>query len=346
MTDAAPATTGPASTEPTTPAQHAPRTPLGRWLFAPVPLGRLAAYRTLVYLFVVYDVAFRSSAALAKADVASSLYRPLRVARLLPFLPEPSHAVVLVTFWGLIVLAPLAAFSRRPRALGVAVFVLYFEWMLIAMSYGKVDHDRLGFLVALALLPTAGRARYGDATATEAAGWAFRMIQLAAIATYFLAAWAKLRFGGVHWLWGSTLAWAIERRGTWFSTWLLGLPLLLRLFQVFMVGFEALSPAIFFVSERTRRRLVVGLYGFHAVTALALTITFAPHLVAMAAFLPVEALTPVRWARGLGQRPDSRLGRALGLGKGAGGGAAGHAVAVAGHPPVDGPGQGEHDAVP
>jgi hypothetical protein len=48
----------------------------------------------------------------------------------------------------------VGATGRAPRLLGWTIFVLYFEWMIIAMSYGKVDHDRFAFLVALAVLPT------------------------------------------------------------------------------------------------------------------------------------------------------------------------------------------------
>lgn len=283
--------------------------PLGRWLFEPVPLARLAAFRTLVYLFVVYDVLGRSDPVWGKAQVAADLYRPLLVARLLPF-PEPTPWLVAGTGWTLVVLAAVAAALRRPRAIGFAVFVLYFQWMLLAMSYGKVDHDRLGILVALALLPTAGRAAHGERGRSEAAGWVFRMVQLAVVATYFLAAWAKLRYGGVGWLWGSTLSWAIQRRGTAFSTWLLAYPLALQSLQVLTVAFEAASPLIFVLPDRARRRCVLLLYAFHGFTALALSITFAPHLVAMASFLRVERITPVRWGRrmldALGRRPHDR----------------------------------------
>ena len=65
------------------------------------------------------------------------------------------------------------------------------------MSYGKIDHDRFGLLVALAVLPTAGRARHGDKETTEAGGWALRLTQVGVVCTYFLASMAKLRFGGL-----------------------------------------------------------------------------------------------------------------------------------------------------
>ena len=275
---------------------------LGRWLFTPIPLARFAAFRTLVYAFIFIDVVFMSGPARSRAAVSPDLYVPLTIARVLPF-PTPTHAVVTATFWALLVLAPIAAFGRRPRLLGAAVFVLYLEWMLIAMSYGKVDHDRLGILVALALLPTVGRARHGDPTESEAAGWVFRMVQLAVIATYFLAACAKMRFGGIGWLWGGTLGWAIERRGTMWSNWLLQLPLVLVFVPIGMVAFEALSPLIFFVKESAQRKIVVGFYVFHVITIMALKISFAPHLIAMTSFLPLERVTPIRWVQAAVRRP-------------------------------------------
>lgn len=345
--------TAPAVGLPTATATATGSSRLGRWLFAPVPLSRAAAFRTVVYLFVMLDAVFWSNTTKAKADISTQLYVPLRIARILWFMPEPTHAVVTGTFWGLVILGPLAAFGRFPRVLGIAVFLLYLEWMLVAMSYGKVDHDRFGILIALALLPTIGRARHGDATPSEAAGWVFRMVQLAVVATYFLAAWAKLRFGGVKWMWSNTLAWAVSRRGTMFSKWLLNYPLILQLTQVGMIAFEALSPLIFWAKEKTQHKVVAGLYLFHLITALSLTITFTPHLVAMLAFLPLEKVTPIEWARRLVARPAAAAaaaaagaasvgvgldGVALGLREGALGGAAGHAVAVAGDPAVDGPG--------
>lgn len=317
----------------------------GSWLLPVMPLGRVAALRTLVYAFVFVDVFRWSSLVRAKGDLDLDLYQPLRIARLLTFIPEPTHLVVEVCYWSLLVLAPLAATGRLPRLLGASVFLLYGQWMLIAMSYGKVDHDRFAMLIALALLPTVGRARHGDLRGSQAAGWALRVIQLAVIATYFLAAWAKMRFGGLEWLTNATLAWAILRRGTSFSTWLLAYPVLLQALQVGIVAFEAASPVVFVVGERWRRRLVAGLYGFHVVTGLAITITFTPHLVAMTCFFPLERLRPVealrrRWP---GRGPaGSGPGLALAGGEGAGGGAAGHPVAVAGHPPVGEPGDPPH----
>ncbi|WP_338037136.1 MFS transporter permease [Natronosporangium hydrolyticum] len=311
-----------------------------RWLTAPVPLGRVAAFRTLVYVFVIADVLFFTHWVRAHAAIPGELYQPLLVGRLLP-LPTPTAALVYGVFAGLLVTAAVAATGRWPRLTGALVAVLYFQWMIIAMSYGKVDHDRFAFLIALAVLPTIGRARHGDRTRSEATGWALRVVQLAVIATYFLAAWAKLRYGGLEWITSATLTWAIIRRGTFLAELLLALPWLLILAQLGIVLFELLSPLVFVLRERWQLRVVGFFYSFHLVTFAMITISFLPHLVAMASFLPLERVRPVVRTRAWLRR---RRGAAtpLGAGQHAGGGAAGHAVPVAGDQPVRRPGEAEH----
>ncbi|GIG85569.1 hypothetical protein Pen02_05050 [Plantactinospora endophytica] len=308
------------------------------WLTEPVPLGRVAAFRTLVYLFVAADLLFFTPWIRDKASIPGELYQPLFVGRLLP-LPTPTPLLVNVLFWALLLAALAAATGRAPRALGWTVFLLYFEWMVIAMSYGKVDHDRFGFLVALAVLPTVGRARHGDRTESEAAGWALRVTQIAVVCTYFLAAWAKLRFGGLEWMTGSVLARAIIRRGTELADLIAQVPYLLIAAQFGIIAFELLSPVVFVVSPRWRQAVVAFFYSFHLVTVATITISFAPHLVAMTSFLALERLRPVERLRRLtGRRggPESAPGEAEGApggqpGKGGG-------PELPGHGPGDGSG--------
>jgi hypothetical protein len=301
-----------------------------RWLTAPVPLGRVAAFRTLVYLFVLADLLYFTAWVRAHADLPGELYQPLLIGRLLPF-PTPTPALVYGVFAALLGTAAVAATGRLPRLAGGAVALLYLQWMLIAMSYGKVDHDRFGLLVALAVLPTVGRARHGDPTRSESAGWALRATQLAVIATYFLAAFAKLRYGGWEWITSATLTWAIIRRGTALGDALLATPWLLLVGQASIIGFELLSPLVFVLRERWRYAAVGFFYSFHLVSFATITISFLPHLVAMTSFLPLERIRPVVWAR-----------RSATAGQRAGGGAAREAVPVAGDPPVSGPGQRPH----
>jgi hypothetical protein len=267
-----------------------------RWLFAPVPRGRIAAFRTLVYLFVAADLVIFTPWVRAHANTPGELYKPLLVGRILP-LPTPTAPIVHSVFWALLVLALAASTGRAPRALGWAVFLLYFEWMIIAMSYGKVDHDRVGLLVALAVLPTVGAARHGDKALTAAGGWALRVTQIAVVCTYFLAAWAKLRFGGLDWPTSAVLAQAIIRRGTWLADQIAVVPGLLIAAQFGLIAFELLSPLIFVVPQRWRWTVVAFFYSFHMITFATITISFAPHLAAMASFLALEKIRPAVWAR-------------------------------------------------
>jgi len=271
------------------------------WLFAPVPKGRIAAFRTLVYLFVAADLVIFTPWVRNHASTPGDLYRPLLVGRLL-HLPVPTPLLVHSIFWVLLALALAAATGRAPRLLGWTVFALYFEWMIIAMSYGKVDHDRVGLLVALAALPTIGRARHGDPTPTEAGGWALRVTQIAVICTYFLAAWAKLRFGGIDWVTSSVLARAIVRRGTDLADLIAGVPYLLIVSQLGIIAFELTSPAIFFLKPRWQKWAVAFFYSFHVATFATITISFAPHLAALTSFLALEKVRPIEWVRGFAAR--------------------------------------------
>ncbi|MEU4561736.1 MFS transporter permease [Actinoplanes sp. NPDC023936] len=267
-----------------------------RWLFEPVPKGRIASFRTLVYLFVALDLVIFTPWVRSHANTPGELYEPLLIGRLL-HLPTPGPVLVWGIFWTLLALSLAAATGRAPRALGWTVFLLYFEWMIIAMSYGKVDHDRIGLLVALAALPTAGAARHGDQERTTAGGWALRVTQIAVICTYFLAAFAKLRFGGLDWLTSSVLAQAIIRRGTDLADAIASVPGLLIAAQCGIIAFELLSPLVFVVPQRWRNAVVAFFYSFHVVTFSTITISFAPHLVAMASFLSLERIRPIHWLR-------------------------------------------------
>lgn len=255
-----------------------------------MPLARVAAFRIIAYLFIPIDVLLTTAWVQWHGDVSTRLYQPLIVANLLD-LPLPTHTVVVSVQWSLIVTAVLAATGRAPRLLGAIVFVLYFEWMIIAMSYGKVDHDRFAYLVVLAVLPTVGVARWRDRGSSEAAGWALRCIQVAVMLTYFFAAWAKVRFGGWDWVNGATLTRAVIRRGTGLAEWTLDVPNLLTTAQWLMLGLELLSPLILLArSDRARIAVVTFLVGFHLMTYAGVTIIFLPHVVAILSLLPWERL--------------------------------------------------------
>jgi len=265
---------------------------VGRWWFAPLPVARVAWLRTFLYLFIFVDVLFTTAWVKRHGFVSTELYDPLAIGRIFP-LPEPTHAVVLSTSIALLLGAGVAATGRWPRVAGTAVALLYLEWMVIAFSYGKVDHDRVAFLVALFVLPTAGKAHWRDEESSEAAGWAIRCIQVAVVLTYFLASFAKFRFGGLNWATGATLARAVVRRGRWMADWLTDVPVLLRATQFGIIAFEFLSPLLL-VRGRVGYTFVALAILFHVVTFMSISIIFLPHVVCLLAFLPLERLGRAR----------------------------------------------------
>ena len=104
--------------------EEAPAVPLTpRWWFRPVPLARIAVFRAIAYLFIPVDVFLTTAWVRAHADVPTDWYAPLLVGRLLD-LPTPTHTLVLVVQWALVIAAVAAASGRAPRLLGLAVVLL------------------------------------------------------------------------------------------------------------------------------------------------------------------------------------------------------------------------------
>jgi hypothetical protein len=238
-------------------------------------------------------------------------------------IPAPRLGVM----WALLVVVLACglacASGRLPRTAGYVLGFLcaagYLWWVVISMSYGKVDHDHLAIVVALFVLPTAGPASFTDRTPCESAGWAVRCVELAVVSAYFLSAWAKMRFGGPNWPNGSTLAWALNRRGTAPARHLLDYPWTLRISQWMTIVMESSSPLLLFLRGRARYALVAFWAGFHVITFAMMTISFLPHAIFLTAFLPLEHLG----ARAQVWRQRTR------------GGAAGQPVPVAGDQAVD-----------
>jgi hypothetical protein len=196
----------------------------------------------------------------------------------------------------LLVLGALAgAAGRLPRWAAYALAFAYLDWLFLGYAYGKVDHDHLGFVVALFVLPLAGRTRgVAPGTRSEAAGWAVRCVQVAAICTYFLSAFAKIRFGGWGWANSATFAWALTRRGTSLGESLLAYPGLLVAAQWGLLAMELLTPVVLFLRGRWLAVALGGLLLFHLTTYLAITIHFLPTVVCLLAFAPLERLVRER----------------------------------------------------
>ncbi|SDQ65983.1 Vitamin K-dependent gamma-carboxylase [Thermostaphylospora chromogena] len=326
---------------------------LNRWFFGPVPLARIAIFRIAAYLFIPLDLLVLRPLGAHHAS-ATALYQPLVVAELL-HLPRPTPTLIAVVTWTLIPLAltaaALAPSGRWQRVLGTAIFLLYFEQLIISFSFGKVDHDRIAYLVALAVLPTVAGARLRSEETAESAAWALRCVQIAVVATYFLSVFAKLRFGGIEWVNSATLVRAVMRRGTGVGRLLLDYPWMLHWAQWGIVIMELGSPVILFLRGRWRYVAVGVLAAFHLTVYVVISIMFWPHVLCLLfAFLPTERLVrrdaekaPHAVAETADATPGAEAAESAAPapvgGQGARRSAAGEAVPVGGDEPVHAVGQ-------
>ncbi|MDQ1695762.1 MAG: hypothetical protein QOJ03_1115 [Frankiaceae bacterium] len=262
------------------------------WWLRPEPLARVAVLRTIVYLYVPLDLYIRTAQVVPHAYGSSELYKPVKLLRLLH---QPSPAPWFAQSLRVLIIAAslVAATGMLRRVAGWIVAVAYLDWACLAMSYGKVDHDHLAIVIAVLVLPTVADASWRTTDRSEAAGWALRWIEIGVVATYFLAAYAKVRFGGWHWITGATFAWAVVRRGTDLATPLLHHPLVLLLAQWGLFILEVLTPVLLFVRQRWRTLGVLTLLSFHVMTWLTITINFAPLMACLFVFLPLERLAAV-----------------------------------------------------
>ncbi len=270
-----------------------------RFCAPPIPAARVAWLRHLVYVFVIVDALFITTDPIPHGDVPKALYTGLDVRSIL-HMPAPNPVYVRVLFVVLMVSAVVAATGRLPRLAGWVCAVAMLDWVSNGFAYSKVDHDHFALMVALFVLPTAGRASVRDVTTgSQAAGWAVRMIQAACVSTYALAAWAKIRSGGwtLRWVDGDTLIWALTRRPNGIAPWLVQHPGVCRAMQWIVFFAELCSPVMMWLRGRWLLAYVLFWLGFHLSTYYLLGIHFLPLVVCLAAFAPLERIGPWWWAR-------------------------------------------------
>lgn len=264
-----------------------------RWFFPAVPLARIAWLRRLVYAVVLLDVLLLTTFPIGHGNVPADLYRPLPFRELL-HLPQPSPVYVQVLRAVIIVAALVAISGRLPRISGWVVAVGMLDWLSNAYSYSKINHDHFALVVALCVLPLVGRALTSDRHASESAGWSVRIIEVSVVATYFLAAIAKIQDAGWGWAGSAVLVWAITRRGSSLSSWLTHLPWLTYIFQWIVFVAELASPVMLWLRGRWLLAAVTFWLFFHVSTFLLLGIHFIPTVVCLLAFLPLERLSELR----------------------------------------------------
>lgn len=260
----------------------------GRFWFPAVPAARFEIFRRLLCAYLLLDVFVTTSWVQDHGSADAGLYQPLLIGRVLP-LPVPTDVVVTATMWIVVAGALLGLAGRSTRLVGALTACAYLQWMVIAFSYGKVNHDRFPLLVALFVAVTVERTTIRDRTPSVAAGWALQMTMVATVAVYFLSVVAKVRYGGWLWANSATLTQALLRRATFLGRGLRDLPMVAVVAQWAAVAFELLSPALL-VRHRIRWVLWATAVGFHVVTFAVLSIGFYPQLLCLLAFLPLERL--------------------------------------------------------
>ena len=282
-----------------------------RRFFAPaLPPARVAWLRRVVYPFVWLDVLWIVTDPIPHGDVPPSLYRGLLVRDLL-HLPVPSHDYVRWLLGVILVSSAVAATGRLPRLAGWVCAVGMLDWVSNAFAYSKVDHDHFALVVALFVLPTAGRASTREVDErTERAGWALRMVQVGAVCIYALSAWAKMRFGGWGWANGATLIWALTRRPNGIGPWVGSHPALTHALQWVVLVAEFCSPVLLWLRGRALYAGLLFWAGFHLSTYVMLKIHFLPLVVCLLAFLPLERLRRPRAPAATPRRAGSERPRA------------------------------------
>jgi hypothetical protein len=259
------------------------------WWFRPEPLGRLAVLRTLVFLYVPVDLFTRTAQVVPASYGSAGLYKPVKLLELI-HQPMP-HPWFTQSLRALVIVASLVAATGMFRVVtGWIAALAYLDWCCLAMSFGEVGHDHFVILVAVFVLFTAEGARWRSTTSSAAAGWALKCVEVASIATYFLAAYAKVRFAGWHWVNGAVFSWAIVRRGNAFSHPLVHHPTALLVSQWALFILEVATPVLLFVKQRWRTVGFFVLLAFHITTWLTIGINFAPLVVCLTAFLPLERI--------------------------------------------------------
>lgn len=275
------------------------RTWWSRQWFAPVPGERLAVFSRIVHLTVLYTVFVTDRWAADHAWAPRAFWQPVALARWLSIpAPEPSTMSALQIVLAVSAVAAIAGFGPR-RMVNAVVAGAYGWWLVWAFSFSKVDHDRLTIVVALAVLVIVpGTTRGPDPLAR----WALRTVQIVFVLAYPLSALAKIERSGLAWMSSAVFARAIVRRGSSLGDWFVTRPGLLQVGQWMFITFEVVAVAALVRRARLRTAVLAGIVALHAFTYLTIGISFLPHTICIAAFLPLERLHP-GWRRG--ERTDS-----------------------------------------
>jgi hypothetical protein len=283
------------------------------WLFAPAPPERLAVLRVLVGAFSVIYLLVRLPAFLALADADPARFDPVGALALVDHGLPP-------TTWRLLVTVAIVLGIAFTVGAGFRVTGPLFALTLLVLgtyrsSWGQLLHFEnlmvlqalvVGFARSADALSVDARRRAGPVAAGVGYGWPVRLAALVTVVTYVLAGVAKLRLGGLEWMFGDTLrnhiAYSAARMdllgGTpsWFGRQVVGAAWLFPPLATASVVVE-LSAPLALVGGWVRTTWVAAAWLLHAGVAALMFVVF-PYplfLVGFAPFFRLECI--VDWWR-------------------------------------------------
>ncbi len=277
------------------------------WLFPDAPPERLAMSRILVGAFAWVYVLVQAPAILSLRSADAARFEPVGV---LAALPAPVPDAVLVSLFVLAAVSGVAFVAGIGfRVVGPAFALTVLFLCTYRSSWGQVLW--LENLMVLHLL-IVGFARSADAlvwpprpagsTPSEAYGVPVRLAALVTVATYMLAAIAKLRITGIEWITSDSLRHHIA--AAWVRADLLGLPAspvgrwivkrnwLFTPFAAVTVLGELLAPLALF-GRRLRLGWVALAWLMHVSIAVAMFVVF-PYPLLLVAYAPLFDLEHLR----------------------------------------------------
>ncbi|MFT7647427.1 MAG: hypothetical protein ACI8Y4_002176 [Candidatus Poriferisodalaceae bacterium] len=170
---------------------------------------RLALTRALVTGFAVIYLAIRAPHILDVAELPATRFRPIGVVGFLTESPVATWLIFLALALAL-VSGALATIGWQHRWSG-PTFALLLLWLLsYRLSWGQVLHTENLMVLHVLVLGFGGPAcaeRLGRTIGTprRVHPWPLHLMSAVTAATYLIAAWAKIRNGGVDWITGDTL---------------------------------------------------------------------------------------------------------------------------------------------
>ena len=280
---------------------------------------RLAVARILICGFATAYVIIRLGHLWAVTELDSGRFRPVGVVSLLRDSPvgRAAHASVLVATVGAGVGATV---GWRHRVTGPAFGMLLLWTLSYRLSWGQVLHTENLMALHVVVL---GFSRSADAASIDNRNarrsghvdsiysWPLQLMTLLTALTYAIAAWAKIRNGGLEWMTGDALrnqiAYDNLRKhllgdvhssfGGWLTRYRWLFPPLATASMVVEIG-----AVLAVVPHRLRYWWVASAWAFHAGVLALMAILFPYQLLGLAfvSLLPVERLLSLRRRRSLG----------------------------------------------